>query len=287
VSFPTINSRTLCLSLSLPLSLSLCLSLCLSLSLSLSLPLSLSLSLSLSRILRVDPECREKPLRTKDGLCVIADYGEVGLLTSEIDQKNVNTRFDGYSDSKSTEKKLLRNVLMTGDTYFNTGDLIYRDADGYFYWSDRVGDTFRWKGENVATTEVENCLSTIKEISEVTVYGVTVPNCDGRVGMASLILHEAAAAGATGGTTGDWKQAFHEECVKNLPSYARPAFIRIQTSIQVTGTFKHQKSVLVEDGFDPSKMGKDLLFLYQQKDGQMIPLTQEIYGKILKGEIKF
>lgn len=219
-------------------------------------------------------------MRTKDGLCIIADYGEVGLLTSEIDQKNVNTRFDGYSDPKSTEKKLLKDVLKLGDTYFNTGDLIYRDADGYFYWSDRVGDTFRWKGENVATTEVENCISVVKGISEVTVYGVTVPNCDGRVGMASLILHENIKPSEM-----DWK-LFHAECVKNLPTYARPAFIRIQSAIQVTGTFKHQKSVLVEDGFDPSKVGKDILFMYQQKDGQMIPLTQEIYQKIQKGEIK-
>jgi fatty-acyl-CoA synthase len=210
----------------------------------------------------------------------MTDYNEVGLLTSEINQNNVNTRFDGYSDNKSTEKKILSSVFETGDRYFNTGDLIYRDAEGFFYWSDRVGDTFRWKGENVATTEVENCLSTVPGINEVTVYGVTIPNCDGRVGMASLILQEDLNPSAM-----KWER-FHEECQKHLPSYARPAFIRIQRAIQVTGTFKHQKSVLIEDGFDPSKMKNDLLYLYNQKEGKMVPLTTEIYQQILTGVIK-
>lgn len=232
------------------------------------------------RILRVDPECREKPLRNAKGLCTIADYGEVGLLTSEIDQRNINSRFDGYSDPSSTEKKILQNVLRRGDKYFNTGDLIYRDAEGFFYWSDRVGDTFRWKGENVATTEVENCLAAVPGIGDVTVYGVTIPNCDGRVGMASIILKENVKLSQM-----NWK-LFHEECVKNLPTYARPAFLRIQDSIKVTGTFKHQKSSLVEEGFDPSKIKNDILYMYNQKDGEVIPLTSELYRKIIQGEIK-
>jgi fatty-acyl-CoA synthase len=224
----------------------------------------------------------------------MADYNEVGLLTSEINQNNVNTRFDGYSDTQSTEKKILSSVFEKDDHYFNTGDLIYRDAEGFFYWSDRVGDTFRWKGENVATTEVENCLTSVCGVSEVTVYGVTIPNCDGRVGMASLILHEKTSVGGRnttpaggGGETGlEWERSFHEECQKHLPPYARPAFIRIQRAIQVTGTFKHQKAGLIEEGYDPEKMKGDLLYLYNQKEGKMIPMTRELYQQIQTGAIK-
>lgn len=107
----------------------------------------------------MDPEDREKPYRhPKTGRCVSAKPGETGLVVCAIDNRNPVSRFDGYSDKTATSKKVLHDVFAKGDSYFNSGDLLYRDAFGFFYWADRVGDTFRWKGENVATTEVRRLL---------------------------------------------------------------------------------------------------------------------------------
>jgi fatty-acyl-CoA synthase len=234
------------------------------------------------RILRVDPQFRERPLRSADGLCILADYGEPGLLTSEISSASITTRFDGYSDSAATEKKILRDVFKHGDTFFNTGDLISRDKEGFFYWSDRVGDTFRWKGENVSTTEVENVLSSVPGFADITVYGVKVADNDGRAGMATIILKDGVNISDV-----NW-DAYYKECSTNLTAYSRPVFLRIQDSaIQVTGTFKHQKSILVEDGFDPVKMKPGQhLFYYSQKDGKVTPLTPELYQQIATGVTK-
>jgi fatty-acyl-CoA synthase len=122
-----------------------------------SLPLPLP-SLSSSRILRVNPEKKDEPLRDAQGHCISADYDEAGLVVCLVNNKLPISRFDGYSDSEASKKKILTNVFHDGDMYFNSGDLLRRDWFGFFFWSDRVGDTFRWKGENVATTEVRSTI---------------------------------------------------------------------------------------------------------------------------------
>lgn len=235
-------------------------------------------------ILRVDPLNKEVPLRDKAGHCIKADPGEVGLLCAMIDAKNVSRRFDGYSDKAATSKKVLTNVFKDGDSYFNSGDLL-STKDGYYYWSDRVGDTFRWKGENVATTEVENAISACAEVDDVSVYGVTVPNCDGRVGMAALILKEGVSVDSP-----EWSKSFMAECEKNLASYSRPAFLRVQTTAVVTATFKHQKASLVAEGYDPKneevvKSG-DALFFYSQRNKEVVPLGEALFNKIVSGEVQ-
>lgn len=235
-------------------------------------------------ILRVDPLNKEVPLRDENGHCIRAAPGEVGLLTALIDQKDAGRRFDGYSDKAATAKKILPNVFKEGDAYFNTGDLL-STKDGYYIWSDRVGDTFRWKGENVATTEVENALGVCTDVDDVTVYGVEVPNCDGRVGMAALILKEGVSVSSS-----SWSESLMEECTKNLAVYSRPAFLRVQTSAVVTATFKHQKATLVKEGFDVNneeiiKSG-DALFFYSHRKKEVIPLNEELYGKIMNGEVQ-
>ncbi|NXS59267.1 S27A2 synthetase, partial [Brachypteracias leptosomus] len=132
----------------------------------------------------------DEPVRDERGLCIPVRPGETGLLVIKITQ---NTPFHGYAgDSKKTEKKILRNVLAKGDAFFNSGDLLMVDHERFVYFQDRVGDTFRWKGENVATTEVEATLAMVDFIQEVNVYGVAVPGCEGRCGMAAIRLKPGA-----------------------------------------------------------------------------------------------
>ncbi|NXW69767.1 S27A2 synthetase, partial [Hirundo rustica] len=141
-------------------------------------------------LIRYDVD-EDAPARDRRGLCVPVAPGETGLLVVKITK---NTPFHGYAgDARKTEKKILRDVLAKGDAFFNSGDLLMVDAEGFVYFQDRVGDTFRWKGENVATTEVEAALGSVSFIQEVNVYGVAVPGCEGRCGMAAVRLKDGAA----------------------------------------------------------------------------------------------
>ena len=106
-------------------------------------------------IIKIDPDNPEEPLRGPNGLCIVCASDEPGLVVSLIDEKTAHRRFEGYTDKVATNKKLISNVLRMGDKYFNTGDSMRRDASGFFFWHDRIGDTFRWKGENVSTAEVK------------------------------------------------------------------------------------------------------------------------------------
>ncbi|NXK96186.1 S27A2 synthetase, partial [Formicarius rufipectus] len=141
-------------------------------------------------LIRYDVE-EDAPVRDERGLCVPVGPGETGLLVVKITK---NTPFHGYAgDAQKTKKKVLRDVLAKGDVYFNSGDLLMMDSQRFLYFQDRVGDTFRWKGENVATTEVEATLASVDFIQEVNVYGVAVPGCEGRCGMAAVRLKDGAA----------------------------------------------------------------------------------------------
>ncbi|XP_074932340.1 LOW QUALITY PROTEIN: long-chain fatty acid transport protein 5 [Phalacrocorax aristotelis] len=211
----------------------------------------------------------DEPIRDERGLCIRAHPGETGLLVIKITK---NTPFHGYAgDSQKTEKKVLRNVLVKGDTFFNSGDLLMIDHERFVYFQDRVGDTFRWKGENVATTEVEATLAMVDFIQEVNVYGVSVPGCEGRCGMAAIRLK----AGAT--FEGENLYAFTGD---TLPSYAAPRFVRIQDALEITGTFKQCKGNLVKEGFDPNLI-KDPLFFRDDKVKSYVPLSPDIYAAIL------
>uniref|UniRef100_A0A8C3UZK4 long-chain-fatty-acid--CoA ligase n=1 Tax=Catharus ustulatus TaxID=91951 RepID=A0A8C3UZK4_CATUS len=207
---------------------------------------------------------RDEPVRDKRGLCIRVPPGETGLLVVKITR---NTPFHGYAgDSQKTEKKILRDVLAKGDVYFNSGDLLMMDSERFMYFQDRVGDTFRWKGENVATTEVEATLALVSFIQEVNVYGVAVPGCEGRCGMAAMCLKAGAAF------DGDKLYAFTRE---TLPSYAAPRFVRIQ----LTGTFKQCKTNLVREGFDPGAI-RDRLFFRDDARRSYVPLTPQIFAAI-------
>jgi fatty-acyl-CoA synthase len=178
-------------------------------------------------------------VRGANGLCVEARPGEVGECIGEI-HPGVRTEFTGYADKNASESKILHDVFKPGDAWFATGDLMRQDADGYFYFVDRIGDTFRWKGENVSTGEVEEALAVLPGVKEASVYGVKVGDLEGRAGMASLVV---APDFDIKGLAARVDEA--------LPPYARPVFVRLQPELAVTGTFKHRKIDMVADGFDP------------------------------------
>lgn len=224
-----------------------------------------------TRLVKFDIET-EQPVRDANGFCSECANDEAGEAIGKIDEER--GRFEGYSKGADTEKKILRNVFAKDDAWFRTGDLLRRDRDGYFYFVDRIGDTFRWKGENVATSEVAEAISVFPGIKEANVYGVKVPGTDGRAGMVSLV---------TAGPI-DLK-AFKLHLDKNLPAYARPIFIRMQGEIEVTGTFKHRKVELVKEGYDPSVV-KDPLYVLDPVTSEYVTLTQDIFNRINAGEIR-
>lgn len=226
------------------------------------------------RIVKFDvPE--EKPIRGDDGFCIEADPNEAGEAIGEIGEE-ARQRFDGYNDKEQTEKKILRDVFKPGDMWFRTGDLLKKDELGYFYFVDRIGDTFRWKAENVSTNEVGEALSGFSGINLPNVYGVSIPNMDGRAGM--------AAVNTVGGDL-DLK-ALAEHVDQALPHYARPLFIRVVPEAETTGTFKYRKVELVEEGFDLAKVSDPIFVRLPDTDAYKV-LTPELQTKIEAGEVKF
>lgn len=223
--------------------------------------------------LKCDPETYE-PIREETGCCVRVNKGEVGLLVAPLSFTNP---FLGYAGNEAmSEKKLLRDVFKEGDVYFNTGDLMLQDHRDFVYFKDRIGDTFRWKGENVSTTEVSDVLGCLDFLQEVNVYGVTVPGHEGRAGMAAIVLKEGHDMDG---------ESLYSHLVENLPTYAWPWFLRVQTSLDVTETFKQQKKKLVEDGFCPQVI-QDPLYFLDRSQKTYIPLSQSVYDDIVSGKIR-
>ncbi len=226
-----------------------------------------------TRIVKFDIE-HEVPVRGGDGFCIECADGEAGEAIGLIADAPGKT-FDGYSKAGESQKKVLHGVFAKGDAWFRTGDLMRRDAHGYFYFVDRIGDTFRWKGENVATSEVAEALGVVPGVKEANVYGVAIPGMDGRAGMAALVTGSgfdiAALAGALAG---------------NLPGYARPVFVRLQPAMEITGTFKQRKVELVKEGFDPAAIHEPLYWL-DHASGVYEPLTVDVYAAIIAGKVKF
>jgi len=214
----------------------------------------------------------ETPVRNAQGFCIEAKAGQVGEAIGAIGT-DARSNFSGYADKQATEKKVLRNVFTRDDAWFRTGDLMRQDSEGYFYFVDRIGDTFRWKGENVSTGEVAAALSTAPGVVEANVYGVAVPGADGRAGMATLVVDDAFDLAAL--------QAVSES---HLPAYARPVFLRLQPHIEITGTFKYRKVDLVAEGFDPLTINDPLYF--RDPSGAFRPLDEAHFRQICDGEIR-
>jgi fatty-acyl-CoA synthase len=223
------------------------------------------------RLIQYDVETGE-PVRGIGGLCVEAGPGQVGECVGHIGG-DARSEFAGYVDKAASDKKVLHDVFEKGDAWFATGDLMKSDADGYFYFVDRIGDTFRWKGENVSTNEVAERLSSCPGVMEASVYGVTVPGAEGRAGMAALVV----------GPEFDI-QAFGERARAELPPFAQPLFVRILPAIATTGTFKVRKLDLVAEGYDPGRI-KGPLYFHDPKKGY-VKLTKGVFDKLSAGALK-
>jgi fatty-acyl-CoA synthase len=225
-----------------------------------------------ARVIRFDVET-EMPLRGPDGLCVECAPDEVGEAVGGM-SKRAGREFEGYTNKADSDKKMLRDVFRKGDIWFRTGDLMRRDEHGYFFFVDRIGDTFRWKGENVATSEVAAALEREPGIREVNVYGITVPGAEGRAGMAALVVD------------GDFNVASLAAHLRpRLPAYARPIFLRLAPALDVTGTFKQRKMDLVREGFNPAAIA-DPLYWRNPAFGNYEPLTPAHYADIVEGRVK-
>jgi acyl-CoA synthetase (AMP-forming)/AMP-acid ligase II len=196
----------------------------------------------------------DAPTRDNAGFMQRMNVGETGLLISKIDEQQP---FDGYTDKQETEKKILRDVFEKGDEWFNTGDLVVLQKHGHIQFGDRIGDTFRWQGENVATTEVESAVMRWPQIQDAVVYGVEVPGRDGRCGMMFVNMKP--------GETLD-KDGLAAQLRENLPPYAVPRFLRIGSKVDVTGTFKFQKSVLKRESYDGTALEDEVFFLPPGQD---------------------
>jgi fatty-acyl-CoA synthase len=216
----------------------------------------------------------QQPRRGADGWLIECAPGEVGELISEVSQKAVMS-FDGYVDKADNEAKLLRGCFAPGDVYLRTGDLLRRDRASYYYFVDRIGDTFRWKGENVATAEVGERLNAAPGVSETAVYGVQVPHADGRAGMALIVPQPGASFDPA---------AYYAFCERTLPSYARPLFVRVAAAMDVTGTLKHVKTRLQREGYDPAAIA-DPLWFRDDAARTYVPLDAALKARIDSGAI--
>jgi fatty-acyl-CoA synthase len=225
-------------------------------------------------LIRYDVE-KDLTLRDSRGFCMRCQPGEPGEAIGAISLGKGRPigRFAGYFDKTDNESKILRNVFAPGDVWFRTGDLMTQDADGYFYFIDRIGETFRWKGENVSTTEVEQALRSFPGVEDAVVYGVRVPDHAGRAGAATLVCP-------------GWidVSALHTHLAKHLPGYARPLFLRVRRA-EMEAAHKLKKADLAEDGFDPTRTSDQLYFNDTQKKS-FVPIDAGLYARIMEGEAR-
>jgi len=228
------------------------------------------------KLVRVDKDTGEL-LRNSKGLAIEADKGEVGELVGKV-KTDAMHQFDGYLNKAATQKKVAFDIFSKGDSAFLTGDMLMQDEEGFYYFQDRTGDTFRWKGENVSTNEVEGVISKSLELSDVCVYGVEIPGIEGRAGMACICDPERQVN----------LEELYTTLEKSLPPYARPVFIRQSDEIAKTSTFKFQKNLLRNEGFDPSACAKgDALFYLNAREKKFLEIDRDVYQSIINQQIRF
>ncbi|AVX88433.1 long-chain-acyl-CoA synthetase [Pseudomonas sp. VE 196-7] len=217
-----------------------------------------------------------QPLRSANGFMRKVGKGEQGLLLARIDEK---APLDGYTDPEKTARVVLHDVFSKGDRFFNTGDLLRNIGFGHAQFVDRLGDTYRWKGENVSTTEVENLLLQHPHISEAVAYGVEVRNTNGRAGMAAITPAESLA-------TLDFTEllAFARQ---RMPAYAVPLFLRVKVKMETTGTFKYQKTRLKNEGFDPAQTGDDPIYAWLPGTQTYVQVTDQVLTDIHQGKYRY
>ena len=228
------------------------------------------------KIVRFDVEAGE-PIRGPDGFCIECGPDEAGEAIGLIlnDPTRPSARFEGYADQEATKRKVLADAFEKGDRWFRTGDLMRRDALGYFYFVDRIGDTFRWKGENVATSEVSEAISVFPGVKDVNVYGVSLPGQDGRAGMAMIVPEDEGLD----------LEGLYAHVETNLPAFARPVVLRMAGSLDLTGTFKQRKVDLVREGCDP-RLVADPLLLAHPLERRYAPLDAGLYEEVASRRLR-
>jgi fatty-acyl-CoA synthase len=217
-----------------------------------------------------------EPIRNEHGFCIRCSANEAGEAIGQIldDGKSAAGRFEGYADKAATEKKILRNVFAKGDAWFRTGDLMRRDESGFFYFVDRVGDTFRWKGENVSTTEVAATVCAHPGVVEAVVYGVIIPGTEGRAGMVAAVVRP------------DFDLiAFRQHLVERVAEYACPLFVRIRGEIEATGTFKPKKHDLARESYDPSASA-DPIYFNDPVRQSFVKVDAELFERIQSRKVR-
>ena len=219
-----------------------------------------------SLVIKCDQESGE-PIRNDEGFCESVEVGETGLFISQLSKL---ATFEGYLDKQASNKKIMSDVMAEGDRWFNSGDLLTRHENNWLSFADRVGDTYRWKSENVSTMEVAAIVNKYAEVLDTNVYGVEVKSAEGKAGMALMNV-----------TDNFNLDVFSEHVEKNLNAFQLPYFLRIAEVMKTTGTFKHQKEDLKKQGFDP-EMIEDKLFFYQK--GKYVELDKNLYERIQSGE---
>lgn len=222
-------------------------------------------------IVRFDTDANA-PVRDAAGLCVRCARNEVGEAIGRIGDGG--TRFEGYTSDAETEGKVLRDVFAPGDAWFRTGDLMRQDEKGFFYFVDRVGGSFRWKGENVSTLEVHAAIAACPGVLDAQVYGVAVTGADGRAGMAALEVAD-----------GFDLATLHAHLYDRLPAYARPLFLRIRAELDVTETFKPKTFHLASEGFDPEAIA-DVLYFDDPTEKAYARLDSDLYARIAAGRVR-
>ena len=220
-------------------------------------------------LVRVDPDTEEF-LRDGQGHLIPCQVGESGIMIGLIHDM---APFEGYADKSKNASKIIERPFGKDERYFNTGDLLTLHEDGFVSFADRLGDTFRWKGENVSTNDVQEQLLKHPSVHEANVYGVTVEGQDGRAGAAALVVDET------------FDPAAFATFVRNeLPAYAQPLFIRLEQELPMTGSFKLVKTGFKADGFDPAKISTPLYFL--DADKGYVKLTKKLYQQIQSGSVR-
>ncbi|CAG9567340.1 unnamed protein product [Danaus chrysippus] len=210
-------------------------------------------------------------IRGPDGLCIRCQPNEPGMFIGLIAQGNASREYYGYVEKSDSNKKLVRDVFCKGDAAFVSGDILVADELGYLYFRDRTGDTYKWKGENVATAEVEDAIRAALGQRDVVVYGVSIPQTEGRAGMAAV-----SAASVDG-------RSLAAALDHALPSYARPLFLRLMKDIEITSTFKLKKRQYQKEGFDPDVINDPLFF---RSGEDFVPLTSQLFEDICNGRVK-
>jgi fatty-acyl-CoA synthase len=230
------------------------------------------------KVVQFDVE-KEEPIRGADGFCIPCAPGEIGEIMGQIidDPLAPANRFEGYAEKHASERKILRDVFARGDAWFRSGDLMMRDEDGYFYFIDRIGDTFRWKGENIATSQVAETVTTFEGVAEAAVYGVALPGHDGRAGMAAIVLEAGASLDVDG---------LRAHLRTHLPGPACPVFVRVRDALDKTGTFKLRKIDLVRDGFAPEE-SDDPVYVEDVAEGRYVLMDAARRALIASGAIRF